>query len=115
MKPNIVFGLTDIACALMIIGVSIPLVKRKIKMNRWYGVRLKKSFESDENWYEINAYGGRQLIIWSLALIAVGIILLFIPLDDPNKDFTALALGAAPVLVFMVVPIVKIFRFAGKL
>ena len=59
MEPNVIFGLLDIVSGVLIIGISIPLVKRKIKMNRFYGFRIRKAFESDEIWYDLNAYGGK--------------------------------------------------------
>lgn len=112
MEPRIFFGLINIGYAVVTIAVCVPLIKRKIKMNRWYGVRIKKSFESDENWYELNAYGGKQLIVWSLPLIAVGVACFFIPFDNSNKDVLALALGTAPVLICLAIPIINIFRYA---
>jgi hypothetical protein len=51
--------------------VSMPLVLRLIPMNRWYGVRLPEAFTSGHHWYEINAYGGRLLLVFGLFLIAV--------------------------------------------
>ncbi len=64
MELNAVLGLVNIAGACLMVGISLPLVKRKIKMNGLYGIRIAKAFESEDNWYSINEYGGRQLIIW---------------------------------------------------
>ncbi len=63
-------GLLNIGTAALMVALSIPLVFRKIPMNRFYGVRIPKSFSSESNWYEINAYGGRQLIFWSMLPLA---------------------------------------------
>ena len=68
-----------------------------------------------KNWYKLNAYGGKQLIIWSLPLIAVGVLCFFIPVDERNKDVLALVLGTAPVIVFVAIPVFKIFRYAKTL
>ncbi len=54
-KLKIAFGRTQIA--FIIIGISIPLVLCKIPMNHIYGVRFSKSYESEDNWYEINITG----------------------------------------------------------
>ncbi len=54
--------------------ISIPLVLRKVPMNHLYGVRIAKAFVSDENWYEINAYGGKLLLGFGLFLIAFAVI-----------------------------------------
>jgi hypothetical protein len=115
MKPNIIFGLTNIACALLIIGISIPLVKRKIKMNSWYGVRIPKSFESEENWYKINVYGGKELIIWSIPIILSGIICFFIPINDQHKEILSLALVAGPIILCLVIAVIRIIIYSNKL
>jgi uncharacterized membrane protein len=41
-------------------------------MNHMYGVRIRKAFASDRNWYEINAFGGRLLLGFGLFLVAFG-------------------------------------------
>ena len=52
--------------------LSIPLIRRKIPMNRVVGIRLRAAFVSQRNWYEINAYGGRLLLAFGLFLVAFG-------------------------------------------
>lgn len=53
---------------------SLPLVLRAVPMNRLYGIRIPKAFESEINWYAINAYGGRLLLPYGLAVVAFGIL-----------------------------------------
>ena len=36
--------------------LSIPLILRKVPMNRAYGFRLKKAFVSENNWYALNRH-----------------------------------------------------------
>lgn len=84
---NIMTGITNILVGLLIIILNIPLTKKKIKMNRWYGMRIPKSFESEENWYKINEYGGKIFIYWSIPIILIGIISLFLP-PLGNKGIT---------------------------
>ena len=50
---------SNIVSGFLVITVCIPLLNKKIGMNRWYGFRFRKSFESNEHWYEINRYGAR--------------------------------------------------------
>ncbi|HNR35226.1 MAG TPA: SdpI family protein [Candidatus Hydrogenedentes bacterium] len=114
MTPHWVHGFTDIGCALLFILLSVPLVYRKIPMNRWYGFRLRKSFQSDECWFSINEYGGRQLILWSLPLIVTGAIKIFLPMDG-LEDSVAAILGAGPLVVCMGIAIVRTLIFAKKL
>lgn len=59
---------------ILTVALAIPLVMRKVPMNRWYGVRLPKAFRSDRNWYDINCYGGKLLLAFGLLLTLFGIV-----------------------------------------
>jgi hypothetical protein len=115
MEPNIFFGVINISIALLIIGISIPLVNHKIKMNQLYGIRIRKSFESEDNWYKINEYGGKQLIIWSIPMILVGFICFFVPIDDSNKDMLSFVLGVFPITLCIAGAVIKIYAYAKKI
>lgn len=54
--------------ALLTIALARPLIKGRVKMNPWYGVRIPTAFTSDENWYELNRYGGRLLFRWGISI-----------------------------------------------
>jgi hypothetical protein len=58
---------------LLTTAFAIPLALRKVPMNGIYGVRIPKAFKSEDNWYEINAYGGRLLLAYGLLLTFLGI------------------------------------------
>jgi|HubBroStandDraft_2_1064218.scaffolds.fasta_scaffold748579_1 hypothetical protein len=65
-------ALLDLQFGLLLFGMSLPLMLRKVPMNRWYGIRIPAAFDSEQGWYDVNAYGGRQLAIWSWPLIFAG-------------------------------------------
>ena len=115
VKANIVLGLINIASALLIMGISIPLVKHKIKMNNLYGVRIKKSFESEDNWYKINEYGGRQLILWSIPVVLIGFICFLVPINGTNKDILSFILCVFPITLCIAIAVIKILTYAKKL
>ncbi|MCD4818910.1 MAG: SdpI family protein [Candidatus Cloacimonetes bacterium] len=115
MQPNMIFGIINIATGIILICLSIPLAQRKIKMNRFYGFRNAKSFSSEENWYKINNYGAKQLIIWSIPLIFSGIVCFFIPIHDKNKDMMAIFEGIVPLFIFFTIPIIKIIKYSKKI
>ena len=73
MKETIKIALTHMGVALLIAGLCIPLIRRKIPMNRFYGFRLPQSFVSNEAWYAINEYGGKVLLLWMLPVFFVGL------------------------------------------
>jgi hypothetical protein len=58
---------------LVMAAMAVPLVLRKVPMNRFYGIRIPKAFESDRYWYDINAYGGKLLLAYGLLLIVFGL------------------------------------------
>ena len=108
---NIILGISNIFIGILMIIISIPLVQKSISMNEIYGVRFKKSFESEENWYKINAYGGKQLIIWSVPLIVFGVVTFFLPLK--NNELRIILVACAPLIVL--VPAFTSYRYSKKL
>lgn len=92
--------------------LAIPLIMRKVPMNRVYGIRIRKAFISSSNWYALNAYGGKCLLVFGIFLAAFGLL---------GKDFAPPPTSVwAP--VFMVAPMITILpilllvkSFAGRL
>lgn len=101
--------MSGLATKFLILGVvtlvlTLPLVFRAVPMNHWYGFRTKAAFASEENWYAINARGGKMLALGSLAIILVGAAGFFVP-----EKWTLLYLGGALIIlaIAIVVPIVS--------
>ena len=69
----LVYGLLNIAGGVLFMTLGIPLALRRVGMNHLYGFRFKAAFRSEEAWFLINAYGGRQLIFWSACMILSGV------------------------------------------
>ncbi len=115
MQIGIASGITNLACGLIIILVSVPLAKRKIKKNRWYGMRVAKAFESDEHWYKINEYGGKQFALWSIPILVCGIICFLVPIENTNDPILFSALAAGPTFLFMLIATIRLLRYSGKL
>src|ERR1700704_2397355 len=57
---------------LLLAAFSLPLVLRRVPMNRAFGIRIPESFTSDARWYDINAYGGRLFLGYGILLAALG-------------------------------------------
>lgn len=66
-------ALINLFDAFVLAGLGIPLILRKVPMNHFYGVRFRQSFQTEKNWYEINAIGGRLLLLWSLPILLLGL------------------------------------------
>ena len=107
-------ALGNLLLGMVLIAVSIPLIKRRIGPNHWYGIRIPKAFQSDELWYDINEYGGRQLATWAIPMIIAGVVCFFIPLGQPPSPTALFLRGCGPVMLFTVIPIVKTLLYARK-
>lgn len=51
-------------------------------MNYLIGVRYPEAFYTDENWYKINAYGGKVFLIWAILIVMAAILLFLLPVDN---------------------------------
>ena len=107
----LIVSLSNFMVSLVFIFISIPLIKRKIKMNHWYGFRFPEALKSDENWYKINEFGGRQLLVWGIALLILSFLKLF--LEEVSHGFL-IFLAFLPVIM-IIVPIVKTIKYSKTL
>ena len=109
----LIAAITNIVLALLLIGISLPLVLGKVLMNHVYGIRFAKSFESEELWVKINRYGGKQIIFWSIPIILLGLAALVFPtLVTGLRAFMLITCIAPP--VFIVIAVITSYRYAKK-
>jgi hypothetical protein len=98
--PYVLVGL-----GLALAAVSVPLILRRVPMNRWYGVRTRKAFASSENWYELNEYGGKLLLCLGGGLVVFGLIGFWVA-PAPDSVWAAVylvvpLLGLVPVIALI--------------
>jgi len=107
---NVLSGLAmpSIFCGILFIVVSLPLLRGSIPMNRFYGFRISQAFTSDANWYAINKYGAKALILWSIVMIASGVLFLLLGLPSPVA-------GLIPLVFCTAAAIGQTLHFARKL
>ena len=86
-------------------GLAVPLARGRARRNALYGVRFAKSFRSEQAWAEINRYGGKRMIIWSLPLIVVGVTPSFLPFES-RTALTSFLAFAPP--AFVLAPVVEV-------
>lgn len=110
-QTSLFLGLMNLVLGLVVLIMSIPLVRGKVRMNPVFGARVARSFESEGNWDRINRYGGRQLMIWGTILVLIGIICLVLDLGS-SPEITIL-LAFAPLL--LLVPAIRTVLYAKKL
>ena len=97
----VLFVVTGLAIFLL----SLPLVYRKVSMNALYGIRIPRALESEQRWYDINAYGGRQLARWSWLITVVGAAGFFVAAEHLVVYTLA---GTGVLLVATLAPVVQI-------
>jgi hypothetical protein len=96
---------------LLIFVLSLPLIGRKVPMNGAYGIRIPAAFESEQRWYDINAYGGRQLAGGSVFIMAAGIAGLFLS----TEHYDAYMFGSLAVtLLAVIIPALNTLRWSRK-
>lgn len=91
--------------------LTLPLMLRMVPMNKFYGFRTKAAFQSQENWYEINARGGRMLALGSAAILLVGVVGFFVP-----EKYTLIYIGGGLIVVFaaIVIPLVSFIAWQKR-
>lgn len=63
-----------IAVSLLCIGMSVPLMRRRVKPNGVYGLRVSATLADEWVWYEANARTGRDLLLLGLVQLAVAVL-----------------------------------------
>lgn len=97
---------------IIIVAVSWPLIKRKIRMNTFYGFRIAAAFESESRWYDINAYGGRMFFRWGLVIIVTGLA----GTSLPEKSWLIYAFASLVIILGgLSISVFKTLRYANRL
>jgi hypothetical protein len=91
--------LMQVVPGLLLVGLSVPLILRKVPPNRWYGFRVRWTLDNPPTWYEANAYFGKCLLAAGIAIVVGSVALFEVPaLDGPCYYAVAcplLTLGSA--------------------
>jgi hypothetical protein len=103
-------GLMDILVGVATILLARPLIRGEVKMNHWYGARVRQAFESEEKWLDINRFGGRQLRTWGSIILAAGIVALLFDLES-NPSLLLLFIFA-PLL--LLIPAMRVVIYARR-
>jgi hypothetical protein len=75
--PSFVFALC-FASGILLVALGVPLWLRRIPPNVFYGIRFRSALADKDVWYELNALGGRNLLVIGVGyLVLLGIMLVF--------------------------------------
>lgn len=79
MREQITFA----GIGLLSVVVGLPLARRRIRPNRWYGLRIPATFADEHVWYEANAVTGRDLTLSGGALLLLALALAPVAVASP--------------------------------
>lgn len=100
MDPLTLLLLLFVGSGLVLIGISIPLIQRRIKPNYWYGFRTRRTLSDPVLWYDVNAYAGKRFLVSGIISTIAAIVLYFIPgLTVDGYALGLLFFGVVPVTI----------------
>ena len=67
------------AAGVLLAGLSIPLIRRKVPPNGLYGFRIEKTMNNPELWYLVNHYSAKRMLWTAIAFVVTALGLYFIP------------------------------------
>jgi hypothetical protein len=88
-SPELLFPLLG----LLLIGLGWPLAARRVRPNRWYGLRVSATFADETVWYEANAVAGRDMVRLGTVVTALALVLPHV--TELPSDIYASVCGAA--------------------
>jgi uncharacterized membrane protein len=60
---------------LLLIALGWPLAARRVRPNRWYGLRVPATFADETVWYDANAVAGRDMMALGTLVVAIALAL----------------------------------------
>lgn len=104
-------GLGLLAIGVVLAVVGLPLAKRKVRRNAFYGFRIPRTMRDDRIWEPVNAMTGVALVVAGIIAAAVGLLLVVFADNDAMAELT-LGIGAPALLLWLVVSIWRGWRLA---
>ena len=96
----------------LFIAISIPLIKRKVKINNWYGVRLPQTMKNEEIWYEVNEKSGKNLFAFGTIIIFFSILFY---IGNFFSSIVSFVIMTVLIYIGIIVIVIKASSFANKL
>jgi len=94
------FTLLFVVTGLLLVALAIPLIRRRVRPNFWYGVRTAATLADERVWYEANAASGRDLLALGVAEIVLALVLPWTGLSPTAYAGTVtVVLGAGALLL----------------
>ncbi|MBE2187195.1 MAG: SdpI family protein [Rhodothermales bacterium] len=97
---------------LLMIALGVPLVRRRVKPNAFYGFRFRDTLADERVWYDVNEAGGRDLVRLGVLQFVGGLPLAFVPEAWLAPSVLILA---AVVVAYALAMAVRSYRMAKRL
>lgn len=68
-----------VGIGLLSLILGVPLAQRRVRPNRWYGLRLPATFADETVWYDANAATGRDMMALGAAFTSFALLLALLP------------------------------------
>lgn len=101
-----------VASGLLLCGLSIPLILKKIPPNVFYGFRVPRTVNNPRIWYAVNQYAGKRLLVCGLLIALAAVGLYFIP--GISVDIYATAV-AVVLMVTLTASLIQSFKYLRAL
>jgi len=95
-----------------LIGLSLPLIRRKVPPNSLYGFRVRQTLKNPEVWYPVNAYSGWRILWLGASIVLAAVVAYFVPGLDVAWYGSIVGIVAA---VGLAVGLVQTFRYLRQL
>jgi hypothetical protein len=101
-----------VGAGLLLIGLAVPLIRRKVRPNGWYGFRVRQTLADPDVWYAANAYAGNCPLVVGVITVLTAVGLHRVP--GITLEAYALACGGI-ILTALAVCVIQCFRYLAKL
>jgi hypothetical protein len=101
-ERSLVFGLFVIV-GLFMAAFAVPLIKRLVKPNWFYGFRVPATVHNPDLWYPANEYAGRWLFALGIGTIVLATLVYLIPSVGPDILVLSITLALVPFVILMIV------------
>ena len=101
MTPEMVLLMASLGLGGVFILIAIPLARRKVSPNKWYGFRIPATLSNEVVWYETNAQVGKDMMKLGALLMAGGILFYFVDVHFFGKVMALLILLEVGIMVLL--------------
>ena len=99
-----------VGAGLVVAGLGVPLWLRKIRPNRFYGVRTSVTLRDKRSWYEVNATTGRDMVVVGILTLVFALVL---PAWGIRGDAYSLLMAGVVIVCAVFVSVAGLSRSRG--